>query len=553
LNDNRQQHGEQIAPGRSICTIPDLWIAAANRERDRVALNVNGVSVTYESLVNRAYTQARSWYGLGIRGGDHVGVLMSNSVELVESVFAIMLLGAVPVPINTRYRSEELAFLISDAGLAAVVTHDRVDDHVNFDALLNDAIPALHTARSSTEMELPGLATLRHVVMHGSKPAEGAVGWSEFLALGNVIDVDIIERARCAVDVQDLAMIIYTSGTTSRPKGAMLSHRSIVGCWMGVARHWAMEPEDRFWDPCPMFHIASLGPLVFTLGTGATFLSDTYFDAGRALEMIAKHRATMLYPTFPPIMKAMLEHPNLPQTDLSSVKLMLNVGDPAYLEEVQRAFPMIAQVTDYGATEAGGIASVHSPNDAVENRTGDCGVPLGEYSFRVVDPDTAAICSEGERGEILIRSPYMFSGYLNAPEATAAVLDIDGWYHTGDCGRINQRGAIEYFGRLKDMLKVGGENVAAAEIEFFLDSHPAIRMSQVIGIPDERLGEVVCAFIEREPLSDLVEEDVLEFCRGRIATFKVPRQVHFIDAWPMSATKVRKHKLRELLDPDDAS
>jgi acyl-CoA synthetase (AMP-forming)/AMP-acid ligase II len=287
--------------------------------------------------------------------------------------------------------------------------------------------------------------------------------------------------------------------------------------------------------------------MVACASAGAAFLSDTFFEPVRALALVAGERATHLYPAYPPITQALLATPGFAEADLSFARAMLNVAPPDTLRAMQAAIPHAIQVSLYGSTEGGGAITYNSLDEDLETRVTTCGLPLPGCEVRVVDPETGEDVAADADGEILVRSFGLFEAYLNDPEKTAAAFDADGWYRTGDRGSLDESGRLRFLGRLKDMLKVGGENVAPAEIETLLMTHPAVLLAAVVGVPDARLEEVPAAFVELRAGSTVSAEELTAFCEGRVARFKQPRHVRIVTEWPMSATKIQKHVLQEQL------
>jgi acyl-CoA synthetase (AMP-forming)/AMP-acid ligase II len=271
----------------------------------------------------------------------------------------------------------------------------------------------------------------------------------------------------------------------------------------------------------------------------------THFEPGSALRQIAGERSTFMFPTFPTITQSLIHHPDFAATELSTVRGLLDTGPPESLREVERRFG-IPVVTSYGLTEAGGVIAFGHLEDPAEKRSTTGGRPFRGMEARVVDAETEVDLPAGETGSMLLRGPGLFDGYHKDPEQTATVM-AGGWLHTGDLGRIDEEGRVSYGGRLKDMLKVGGENVSALEVEAFLCLHPAVKVVAVVGVPDARYFEVPAAFVERVPGADVSEDELIDHCRGQIATFKIPRYVRFVEEWPMSATKIQKHRLRDSL------
>jgi fatty-acyl-CoA synthase len=306
------------------------------------------------------------------------------------------------------------------------------------------------------------------------------------------------------------------------------------------------------WDPLPLFHMSTILPMAAVFDAGAAMLTSTHFEAESALRMIEEEKATVLFAAFPTITAALVNHPDFAARDLSRVKRINNVAPPDLMRQFQAAFPQAKQTAAYGLTEAGGVIAFGHPDDSEHHRAHACGTTFSGLQVRIVDPDTGAEVPAGERGEITIKGYAVFDGYYKDPVKTAATLK-DGWLHTGDLGRVDEHGQIFFLGRLKDMLKVGGENVAAVEIESFISNHPAVKLVQVVGVPDARLQEVAAAFIELRPGAHATEQEIIDFCKGRIASFKVPRHVRFVTEWPMSSTKIQKYKLRDGFVADQAA
>jgi acyl-CoA synthetase (AMP-forming)/AMP-acid ligase II len=330
----------------------------------------------------------------------------------------------------------------------------------------------------------------------------------------------------------------------------------MIGNARGLARRYHIGQGDRFGSPLPIFHIAGILPLTAAIDAGAAYLTIPNFEAGLALAMLEAERATHTYPCFVTIMQDLINHPSFPGTDLSRVRLMnsnLAVQPPWITEAIAKAMPSAVQVGTYGLTEGSGVVCTSRPEDPYDLRTGRLGVPMDEWEVRIIDPETGLEAAPGIRGEIVARGPNAMKGYYRDPEKTAATLDAEGWMHTGDIGSFDAFGHIMFHGRLKDMLKVGGENVAAAEIEAVLDAHPAVRLSQVVGMPDPRYAEVPAAFVELKPGAAVTEAELIAYFDGKLARFKIPRLVRFVREWPMSATKIQKYALRDRLLSELAS
>ena len=278
------------------------------------------------------------------------------------------------------------------------------------------------------------------------------------------------------------------------------------------------------------------------------YLTIPHFEAGLALEMLEKEKATATYPSFVTIMQDLINHPSFPETDLSRVRLMnsnLGVQPAAIKDAIVKAMPHTTQVGTYGLTEASGTVCTSRLSDDEETRTSRLGVPLQGWELKILDIDTGEECGADKQGEICIRGPGMLTGYYKDPEKTAEAIDKGGWLHTGDLGSLDNAGQIMFHGRTKDMLKVGGENVAAAEIESVLNAHPAVELAQIVGAPDPRYEEVAAAFVKLKQGCGVTENELIDHCRGKIARFKIPHYVRFVDEWPMSTSKIQKFKLKD--------
>lgn len=507
---------------------------------------------SYAALNDRARHWAAALIARGVQPGDHVGLLLTTRPEFVEAMFGIAMAGAVAVPVNARYQPGELAFLVKDADLVCLITTGRVADALDFSERLMHALPSLAAARDPEHLALPEAPKLRSIICVDDPCPAGLVPARQALPsapLSDAMAADIDARID-AVDPHTTALILYTSGTTANPKGCLIRHRGIVGNGRNLGRRYDMQPGDKFWSPLPIFHIAGILPLVSILDIGGSYLTIPNFDAGVALTMLEREKATHAYPCFVTIMQDLIEHPKFPDTDLSSVRLMnANLGvQPDWIRDaIVKAMPHTIMVGTYGLTEGSGTICTSRTTDPWEARGWRLGVPLDEWEVRIINVETGEECGCDEQGEIIARGPNMLAGYYNAPEKTAEVIDAEGWFHTGDIGSFDAQGQIMFHGRTKDMLKVGGENVAAAEIEAVLQTHPAVKLAQVTGIPHQRYVEVPAAFVELNGGMAVTEADLIAHCAGKLASFKLPRHVRFVREWPMSTSKIQKFRLRDIL------
>jgi fatty-acyl-CoA synthase len=541
------------APGfAEAITLGDVLLRAAAERPDEPAAVYPHERATWAQLAERSRAVARGLIALGVRRGEHVGVMMSNGLNAMSAIYGIALAGAVVVPINLRYRAVEIPFVVENGDLVAILTSDESDGYVDLLGLLAQALPGLAEASDARALEISVAPRLRSVVVLGARRTPGTVRADAFAHGAAAVDAAELDRRRAGTRLRASALVLYTSGTTALPRGCVLTHEAIVRCWIEVGRVFGLGPSDRVWAPCPLFHMGAVGPMIMCAAHRACFISDTYFEPDRALELLAAERPTILYSAYPPITQAVLTHPRFAATDMSAGRAMLNVGPPDLLRQMQASLPHVTQLSLYGLTEGGGAVTYNHLDDELEVRVATTGTPLPGSEVRIVDPDTGAVLGPGAVGEISIRGVTLCERYHRDPEKTAAVFDDEGWLSTGDQGELDPAGRLVFLGRLKDMLKVGGENVAPAEVEEHLGRHPAVKLVVVVGAPDERLGEVPVAFVELLPDTVASAEELLEHCHGQIARFKIPRYVRFVteDEWPMSATKIQKYKLREELEAE---
>jgi fatty-acyl-CoA synthase len=487
-------------------TVGDLIHEAARRTPDGLAVVFPGERLTFAELRDRVELVARGLIASQVEPGEHVGILMPNCAELVAALLAIARVGAISVPISTRAKGDEREHLLSDAQIRLLVDE-------SFDA------DALEAAASNPERARRS---------------------------------DEIARRAGAVTPEQVATILYTSGTTSQPKGCLLQHRALV--WQALRYRWGLgiTSDDRYWIPLEMFHVGGIVGVYACLAAEAVFCHPGHFEAGRALEMLESERVTVAAPVFETIWMRVLTHPRYPATDLSALERVLNIGPPERLRHMQARMPGVLQLNGCGSTELCGQLGVSRRDDPPELREVYSSLMPG-VEVRIIDHDSGVELAPHQAGELLVRGPGPFIGYHNDPELTRAVIDPEGWVHTGDVSVLDGEGRIHYAGRIKDTFKVGGENVAPAEVEDYLARHFAVQIVSVVGVADARYGEVPAAFVELAPGTTVSEPELIAFCVDQIASFKVPRYVRFVTDWPMSGTKIRKAALRTALEAELAA
>ena len=525
-------------------TLGDLLTAAANRW-DREGLVTPGYRWTFREFDNRVNEWARALLALSVEPRDKVGILLTQDAEYFAAEIAITRIGAVAVPINARFKGRELSHVLRESDMSVLLVSGGMRGTTDYLALIHDVLPELQTA-TAPNLQLQAATKLRHIVVFGAEATTSCVAESAFWQGANHVQQDEVDIRSSRVAVSDIAIIMYTSGTTSNPKGAMLSHEALsrAAAVVGGSRQY-LQTDDIVWSPLPMYHIGGTNFLLCSLTYGAKHVHVGEFNTATAVQQLDNEAVSVALPAFDLIWMDILRVPGCnPEAWKQLRMVMIAVGAPARMMEMQKQVSQAKLVSCYGATECCGFFTYGDICDSDEIRCERTGIPLDGLELKIVDPETEKILPFGETGEIRYRGYSLFSGYYNDPDITRASIDSDGWFHSGDLGTVDERGRLKFVSRLKDMMKVGGENVAAAEIEDFLQLHPDVLTAQVVGAPDARYSEVACAYVVKRPDSPLTETELIDYCRGKISTFKIPRYVRFVDEYPMSGTKVRKHELR---------
>jgi acyl-CoA synthetase (AMP-forming)/AMP-acid ligase II len=511
-------------------TIPGLLATTVARHGDRPAVVDGDRRLSYAELAARARDFAGALVASGIEAGDRVALWAPNSSNWIVAVLGLFEAGAVLVPVNTRFKGVEAADILARSRARALVTVT--------DFLGTDYLGLLEAA----DAKLPDLATV--VVAQGPAPAD-TESWDGFLARATEAGRTEAERRGGDVTAHYPSDILFTSGTTGVPKGVVMTH----GRTLGVATDWVamtgLGPDDRYLMVNPYFHMFGLkAGILASVAAGATMYPEPVFDADRALARVAAERITVL-PGAPTLYQSLLDHPERDRHDLSSLRVAVTGAADIPVELIRRVaaeLPFSLIVTGYGLTEAG-TASATSPDDDPETIATTVGRARPGFEIRIVDGDRDL--PAGETGEILLRGPSVMAGYLDDPAATAATLSADGWLRTGDLGVVDERGCLRIVGRSKDMFIVGGFNAYPAEIENHLLRHPDVAQAAVIGIPDERLGEVGMAFVVTRSGATDGRDEILAWCRDQMANYKVPRAIEILPELPVNATgKVVKDELR---------
>jgi fatty-acyl-CoA synthase len=502
-----------------------------------------GERVNWTDMCEGARSIAAALHAAGVRKGDHVGILMGNSGAWIQTFLGIASIGAVTVPVNTRFKSEELRFCLKQADVRLLIFSDEFLG-IDFRALLQSAEPAIATA-------LPGeqLPELRQAVMMGSGNLPAACSsYADFIANGeSVTHAELATLAHC-VKADDVLLIQYTSGTTSFPKGVMLSHANMLLDAQAAARRMGVRADDRYFSIRPFFHVAgSTLSVLVSVSTGCCLLSLPNFDVAENLAILDRERCSLISGN-DTIFLMLMGHPSF-----NADKLHLRGGwaaaGPEVMEQIYNRMRVPGLCNAYGQSEAAPNVLLSSWDDPIEIRIAGFGLPHPGTEVRLANPETDIPCAAGEHGEIQVRGWNVMRGYYKMPEATQKAFSHDGWLKTGDLGEMNAEGRVRMVSRLKDMYRVGGENVAPAEVEEILHAHPSVRQAQVIGVPDARLGEVTGAFVLLKEGQDVSREALIEWCKDRAANFKVPRHLEIVDTFEnigmTGSSKVQKNKLRE--------
>jgi fatty-acyl-CoA synthase len=530
-------------PYAEAITIGDLLRKATDRDPGNELFVFPHERITYAEFTDRVETLARALRAYGIRAGDHIGILGPNSITYMNILFAAVSIGAVAVPINARFKATELDYIVGHADIKLLFTSDEVSEHVDYPAILGSMVEAAGGLWEKGKL-LPDAEHLQEIVLHGQR-RDGFLMLDDLLARAGEVPAEEIAIERSRVRLRDVGILMYTSGTTANPKGCMLTHESVVRNGMNFAgTKFMMDSGSRLYDPLPFFHMSVILPLLATISVGGTFISARHFDPVEALDALETERVTIAYPAFENIWQGVLTQPDFADRDLSALKIVMCVGTPERLRKMQASVPEAAMVSAFGCTEGSGTACYNHPRDHLDDRVNTAGTPFPGVQVRVVN-EAGEELPAGARGELCFKGYSVFEGYYKDLEKTAEVLTADGWFHTGDLGTVDEKGQVTFQGRIKDMLKIGGENVAALEIEDYLATHPAVHIAAVVAAPDERYTEVSAAYIEVAPGHTLTAEELIDYCRGKIASYKVPRYVRFVEEWPMSGTKIRKYELRE--------
>ena len=532
------------------CTMGGLLddMAARFPDNDALVYPERGLRFTYAQFNEVCNRVAKGLLRLGVKKGDHVAIWAYNVPEWVILQFATAKIGAVLVTINTSYKTAELEYILSqsDTSTLFLVKSFKDTDYVQ---TLREVVPELESSRPG-ELSAGRLPCLRRVVFIGDETPAGMLSFHALYDLAQEVSDAELATVASTLDPHDVINMQYTSGTTGFPKGVMLTHNNVVNNGFNIGECMRFTEKDRLCIPVPFFHCFGCVLAVMACVThGSTMVPVEIFDPLKVLQTIEKERCTGVHGV-PTMFIAELEHPDFATFDLTSLRSGIMAGSNCPIEVMKKVINQMhaSEITiAYGQTESSPVITQTRTDDPIELRVATVGRALPDVEVKIVDIETGATLPPGKQGELCTRGYLVMKGYYKMPEETAKAIDSDNWLHTGDLAVMDENGYCKITGRIKNMIIRGGENIYPREIEEFLYTHPKVSDIQVYGVPDRKYGEQVMAAIILKKGVEMTEEEVREYCRGKIANYKIPRYVKFVDSYPMTASgKIQKFKLRDM-------
>jgi fatty-acyl-CoA synthase len=523
---------------------------ARHGERDAIVFPKMGLCWSWDEFDRQVQRAARALIALGIQPGEHVAVWATNVPQWIVLQFASARVGVVLVTVNPSYRPFELQYVLKQSDAVALFLVDRFKTSDYF-TMLGEVCPPLRNS-SPEKWTCDDFPVLRHVIaLRGdSSSLPGVLTWEDVLKAGDQIADSQIENLGEKFDPFDPINIQYTSGTTGFPKAAMLSHRNLLLNAFYVGECQKLSADDRICIPVPFYHCFGcvLGTLCSGVYGATMVVPGDYFQAADTLSAIQRGQATVIYGV-PTMFIAELQEPDFADYDLSSLRTGIMAGSPCPIEIMRQVIDRMGareMTIAYGQTEASPVVTQTRTDDPLELRVETVGRCLPGVEVKIIDPISGQTLGDHQQGELCSRGHVVMLGYYKNPEATAAAIDQEGWLHSGDLALRLPNGYYRITGRIKDMVIRGGENIYPREIEEYLFTHPAIEQSAVVGLPDPKYGEELCAWIKLQAGASLTEEEVREFCRKMLAHYKTPRYVRFVREFPQTVTgKIQKFKIRE--------
>ena len=521
---------------------------AAHPDRDCLVYADRDLCLSWAQFNERVNNLAKGLLSIGITKGDHVGIWAKNVPDWITFLYATAKIGAVLVTVNTAYKSHELEYVLQQSDMKALAMIDSYKG-VDYLDIVNELVPELKTSLRG-HLHSERFPFLKSIIYVGQEKHRGMYNTAELILLGSYLPDDKLNAIKATLHCDDVVNMQYTSGTTGFPKGVMLTHRNIINNGYYIGENQKLTGLDRVCLPVPFFHCFGLVlGLMAILTHGSTAVPVEQFDPLVTLAAVQKAKCTALYGV-PTMFIAEMAHPMFSMFDMSTLRTGIMAGSPCPIEAMKKCVSdmnMRDVTICYGLTETSPVFTQTSADDTLERKVTTIGRKHAVVDVKVVDPETNQPVGFNVPGEICCRGYNVMKGYYKMPEETARVIDEDGFLHSGDLVTVDEDGYYKIVGRLKDMIIRGGENIYPREIEEFLYTLPEIEDVQVVGVPDEKYGEVVGAFIVLKKGADLTEEDVRDTCRAKMARYKAPKYVFFVDALPQTASgKIQKYKLREM-------
>jgi fatty-acyl-CoA synthase len=523
-------------------------IAAKYPDTEAVVSVHQNIRWTYREFLKQVHDVARGLMGLGVEKGDRVGIWAMNHAEWLVIQYATAKIGAIMVNINPSYRTYELEYVLKQAEIQTIIIQGsfKTSDYVG---MFYEACPEAFEAKPG-RISSEKFPFLKNAVFIGNIPYNGMFTWEELLKKAEEITDDELVARSDALSFDDAINIQYTSGTTGFPKGVVLTHHSVLNNGKIIGDGMGFTEKDRLCIPVPFYHCFGmvLSSLVSVTHGSTMVLPTPAFDAEEVLKTVEKERCTALNGV-PTMFIAELTHPDFKKYNLKSLRTGIMAGSPCPIEvmkQVNIKMHMSEIVIVYGQTETSPGVTMTTTQDPVERRVSTIGRAFPHTELKIIDPKSGKIVPLGEIGEICARGYCVMKCYYNNPSATHATLDANRWNHTGDLGTMDEDGYFRIVGRLKDMVIRGGENIYPREIEEFLHHHEKITDVYVVGVPDRKYGEELCAWVKVKDSHQLTDQEVKDFCKGKIAHYKIPRYVMFVNDFPMSVSgKIQKFRMRE--------